>query len=338
MIRLFCLLLAVVLALAPQPGSTHALQPAYLEMSALGEDTWRVFWKVPSVGEGGSGGMMDLTAVLPDTCDERRPATMRFDGAAYSHTWIARCPGGLTGGEILIEGLELTRTDVLIRYETSPGQIDSARATPAAPRLTIPEPQGPRAVLSTYFGLGVEHILLGTDHLLFVFALILLIPNPRMLLWSVTAFTVSHSITLALASLNIITLPGPPVEAIVALSIMILAAELVTHRRTALDLSRRLPWVMAFGFGLLHGLGFAGALREIGLPAGEVPLALLSFNLGVEAGQLLFVAAVLTSGAVFRRLASAAMAAFAGGPGLRIVSYAIGAMAGFWFVERVALF
>ena len=285
------MMLGLILALAG-PAGAHALQPGFLDLKALGGDAWRVFWKVPTEGPGA----MAISALLPEACAPRQAEGLRFDGSAFVAEWVAICPGGLKGGEVRIEGLELTATDVLVRYELSPGNPESQRLTAATPGFSVPAPQGRLGVVATYFGLGVEHILLGIDHLLFVFALILLVRNKRQLIGAVTAFTVAHSLSLAAAVLGWVVVPAPPVEAVVALSIMFLAAELVRPEGTAPGLTREYPWVVAFAFGLLHGLGFARALLDIGLPEGEVPLALFAFNLGVEAGQLLFIALVLSAG------------------------------------------
>lgn len=334
--RLAGLLLAVTLGLGAAEAGAHALQPGFLELRALGGDVWRAFWKVPQV----AGRPMPIAAVLPEACDARRPTDLAFDGAAFSAEWAATCPGGLQGGEIRIEGLESTQTDVLVRYELAPGQVESQRLTAMDTAFTVPEPQGAWGVFRTYGLLGIDHILKGADHLMFVFALVLLIRNRRQLIGAVTAFTVAHSLSLAAASLGWIVVPAPPVEAVVALSIMFLAAELAKPAGGGLRLTERYPWVVAFAFGLLHGLGFARALLEIGLPDGEVPLALLAFNLGVEVGQLLFIAAVLLVGALLARLYPVLVSAAArpGGAGRSITAYAMGSVAAVWFVGRVAVF
>jgi hydrogenase/urease accessory protein HupE len=190
-------------------------------------------------------------------------------------------------------------------------------------------------VARTYTRLGIEHILTGFDHLLFVLALVLLVRGTRRLLWTVTAFTLAHSITLALATLGVIRVPGPPVEATIALSIVFVASEIVQQARGREGLAARKPWLVAFSFGLLHGLGFAGALAEVGLPQNAIPLALLFFNLGVEIGQLLFIAAVLLLARLAQRLAAGridpARASL-------VAAYAIGGMASYWVIERVSAF
>jgi hydrogenase/urease accessory protein HupE len=250
----------------------------------------------------------------------------------------ALCRGGLEGGEIRIEGLERTATDVLVRYELAPGTAESQRLTAATTGFVVPAPQGRLGVLATYFSIGVDHILRGIDHLMFVFALILLVRDRRALVGAVTAFTVAHSLSLSAAALAWIVVPAPPVETVVALSIMLLAAELV--REGPPGLTGGFPWVVAFAFGLLHGLGFARALLEVGLPEEEVPLALLAFNLGVETGQLVFVGLVLVAGALLGRLYPRLVGSVTrpGGRGLGVTSYLMGGMAAVWFVGRVAAF
>lgn len=332
-----CALALLFWTLITGAASAHALQPGFLDISAMGGDAWRVYWKVPTAG----AGMLPIAAILPESCDLRRPEAMEFDGSAFSTVWVTRCPGGLTGGVIQIEGLERTQTNVLVRYETAPGATASQRLTATTTSFRVPEPQGRLGVLTTYFSLGVAHILQGVDHLMFVFALILLIRNRRQLFWSITAFTVAHSISLGAASLGWIIVPAPPVEAVVALSIMFLAAEMLQpDRRGGMDLSRRFPWGVAFAFGLLHGLGFARALLDVGLPEREIPLALLAFNVGVEAGQLMFVALVLAVGACLARLYPLVVRSLSTphGRGLGVISYAMGGIAAVWFIERVAAF
>jgi hydrogenase/urease accessory protein HupE len=188
-------------------------------------------------------------------------------------------------------------------------------------------------VARTYLALGVEHILTGFDHLLFVLALLLIVKSARRIVATVTAFTVAHSLTLAAATLGFVHLPQPPVEAAIALSIAFVAAEIVHGLDGRPGLTARAPWLVAFAFGLLHGLGFAGALAEIGLPQSAIPLALLCFNLGVELGQLAFVVALLACLALARRARIPWPRAARPLP-----AYAIGALAMFWVIERVAAF
>jgi hydrogenase/urease accessory protein HupE len=215
------------------------------------------------------------------------------------------------------------------------GMHSTTLVRPSQPWIDIATSQGPLTVAGAYLSHGIEHILLGIDHLLFVLGLILIVRSKRMLLLTVTGFTVAHSITLSLATLGVLHVPGPPVEACIALSILLLASEILRRQRGEPSLTASWPWAVAFSFGLLHGLGFASALIDIGLPRGDVPLALLSFNVGVEAGQLAFIAAVLgvigsakqfrIPEIVERRLRT-------------VTAYGVGTVAAFWFVERLAGF
>lgn len=241
------------------------------------------------------------------------------------------CPGGLAGRSIAIDGLAATYTDVVVRVQLASGAVQSARLAPDRPFFIVDGTPSWHDTARTYFLLGMEHILLGIDHLLFVLALLLLVRNRWMLAKTVTAFTLAHSITLALSVFGLAAAPQPPVEAVIALSIAFAAAEAARERTTGAGIAGRLPWVMAFGFGLLHGFGFGGALREIGLPQTDVPLAFLTFNLGIEAGQLLFVAAVLMLGAVLDRLLFLRLARLR-----EVTAYGIGGLAAFWFLERLA--
>jgi hydrogenase/urease accessory protein HupE len=204
---------------------------------------------------------------------------------------------------------------------------------PESPALVVEESPSVWQVAWTYLVLGVEHILLGTDHLLFVLALVLLVKGWRRLVGTITSFTVAHSITLALATLGLVHVPGPPVEACIALSIVFVAAEIVRSRQGSPGLTERAPWLIAFTFGLLHGLGFAGALSEVGLPQQAIPLALLFFNVGVELGQLAFVFAVLLTISIAAR-SSLRAPAWA----WRVVPYTIGSVAMFWVIERTGGF
>ena len=334
-VRLLLVLLAALLL--PSAGAFgHALQPGFLELGALDDRTWRVLWKKPAV----AGRPMAIDALLPETCEPRRGPEPRFDGQAYVAQWVAACPQGLAGGTIRIDGLERTQTDVLIRYELEPGEGEARRLTAFDTAFVVPAAPTRVDVVLTYVRLGVDHILQGADHLLFVFALLLLIADRWRLLGAVTAFTVAHSLTLAAATLGWLVVPAPPVEALVALSIMFLAAELLQREGDGHRLSERYPWIVAFGFGLLHGLGFARALLEVGLPRGDVPLALFAFNVGVEIGQLLFIGFVLLVGSQLRRLYPATLASALAphGRGLAGMGYAIGGVAGYWFVARIAAF
>jgi hydrogenase/urease accessory protein HupE len=325
-VRLLRILVALAVLLAPLTGRAHEVRPAYLEVSEdrLGE--FSVLWKTPMIG--------DLRLALdPDfsgPVEARTPVATRLTGSAAVQTWRMRADG-LRGQTLRIAGLETTLTDTLVRMAFVDGSTWVQRLTPQQPATVIPVKPGAWEVSGTYLGLGIEHILTGIDHLLFVLALLILTTGTWRLLKTVTAFTVAHSITLGLATLGVVHVPSKPVEAVIALSIVFVAAEILRARDGRTGLAARMPWIVAFTFGLLHGFGFAGALSEVGLPAGQIPVALLFFNLGVEAGQLLFIAAVLALMAGARRLRFAWPRWAELAP-----AYAIGSVAMFWVIQRVA--
>lgn len=331
------LLAALCIMLSPMSAAWgHALEPAYLDIRHLAGDSWQVFWRKPDV----AGKPMTIDVKLPDNCSPTRAPDPRFDGAAWVAAWVSDCPLGLVGRTVEISGLESQRTDALLRFQTHTGATTTVRLTPTQTTYLVPAEPTVLNVLTSYFQLGFEHILEGWDHLLFVFALLILIRDVWRLVGAITAFTLAHSITLALAALGHISIPGPPVEAIIALSIVFLAVEVLKRDDGQKRLSERSPWLIAFAFGLLHGLGFAGALRDIGLPESDVPAALVAFNLGVEAGQLVFVLGVIAIGSVVR-LAVPFLARQwqQASSGLNsAMGYAIGGMATYWLAERLAYF
>ena len=328
MIRLAFILGCILQAIAP-PAAAHELRPAYLDIRETVADEFAVVWKVPARGDLRLG----LYVRMPDTCKPKGEPIGSVEGGAFFERWSMICAGGIKGHEIAIDGLRSTLTDALARIEYRDASTQVARLTPEAPQFIATGLQSTLEVAQTYFLLGIEHILSGIDHLLFVLALILLIRDRWTLVKTITAFTVAHSITLAGAALGYFSLPQPPVEATIALSIAFVARELARAQPGKRRLSESYPWVIAFAFGLLHGFGFAGALKEIGLPQTDVPLALLTFNLGVEAGQLMFVAAVLLAYQGLRALYDVPAVA-----GRMAAAYGIGSIATFWLVSRVSVF
>jgi len=322
--RLLCL---VLLLTACSSVQGHEVRPAYLRIQQLAAEQFDVLWRVPARGEMRLG----IYVGLPENCQTAGDTLAWEEGGTYVERWTSVCAGGLTGHQVEILGLSSTVIDVLARFERLDETTQVMRLTPSEPGFVVTDAESWLQVAGTYFFLGIEHILLGVDHLLFILALLLLVPNLRTLVWTVTAFTLAHSLTLAAATLGWVHVPQAPVEAVIALSILFVAMEIVHWRQGKAGIARKWPWIVAFTFGLLHGFGFAGALSEIGLPEHAIPLALLFFNLGVEAGQLLFIAAVLVLWAGLKKTAWPQWA-------WRLPVYTIGALAAFWTMERIAAF
>jgi len=324
------LLLSLLLA-ALAPGLfAHEVRPAYLELRQCGPDTYDVLWKVPGLGQ---DLRLGLYVELPAGCTNVTEPRASMINDAFTERWSVTCAGGLTGGTIRIAGLAATMTDVLVRLERLDGSAQVVRLTPSATSFVVTAAPHSWDVVRTYAVLGIEHILTGVDHLLFVLALLLITRGGWRLVKTVTAFTVSHSLTLTAATLGLVHVPQAPVEAVIALSIVFVAAEILRRRRGQEGIAARAPWLVAFSFGLMHGLGFAGGLSDAGLPAGHIPTALVFFSLGVEAGHFLFIGAVLSLAALVRRTEV---------PVPRWVrplpAYAIGSMAMFWVIQRSAAF
>jgi hydrogenase/urease accessory protein HupE len=325
------LFIIVLLATAVSHALAHEVRPAYLELRQSGPETYDVLWKVPGQGE---DLRLGLYVELPGGCSKSVEPRASMANGAFTERWSVKCIGELTGGTIHIAGLAETLTDVLVRLERLDGTTQVTRLTPSVPSTVVEAVPSVFAVARTYFVLGVEHILLGVDHLLFVLALLILVKGTRRLVVTVTAFTLAHSLTLAGATLGYVRAPGPPIEAVIALSIVFIAAEIVRARQGEAGLTQRFPWLVAFAFGLLHGFGFAGALSEVGLPQSAIPAALLCFNLGVEFGQLLFIAFAVA----FVALARGGLRRIGVLPPVwawRIPPYAIGGVAAFWVIQRV---
>ena len=330
MSRALLFLLSVYFALLAGPASAHRLQPAYLELTEQNDGVFSVLWKRPLV----AGIPMDIGVVMPGDCKNlSEPRRQPVPGSAIER-WMVNCgPAGLKNQPITIKGLELTDTDVLLRISLLDGGEYSEVLRPNNTVYLVPSSASSLAVIGSYSSLGVEHILGGVDHLLFVLGLMLIVGGAAALVKTITAFTVAHSITLAMATLGYVHLPSAPVEAVIALSILFLAVELARKSHGVTGLTARFPWIVAFSFGLLHGFGFAGALTETGLPQHAVPLALLFFNIGVEIGQLLFVAAVLISIRVMRPLLISRPAWAE-----MVPAYLVGSLASFWVIERTVSF
>jgi hydrogenase/urease accessory protein HupE len=337
--RRFLIFLAVLGALVAQPARSDELRPGYLELRQTDQNTYSLLFKIPARGE---DLRLSIYVKLPEGTSDGGTSRISFGEGAYVERRTIRRDGGLAGHSIAIEGLSATSTDVLVRIETVAGAIQTERLSPTRTVFVVQKAPGAGEVAATYLRLGVEHILFGFDHLLFVLALVILVREWRRVAVTVTAFTIAHSITLAAATLGFVNVPGPPVEATIALSIMLVSVEILNARNGKPSLTARLPWLVAFSFGLLHGFGFAGALAEVGLPQHAIPVALLFFNVGVEIGQLLFVAAVLSLIWSLRYVASRlGEAAFVKRSFDRLdvaAAYGIGVIAAYWLIERTTAF
>lgn len=299
----------------------HEVRPAYLELTEIEPNTFSVLWKQPVL----SDRRLPLEPRFPQACTVTERSPSEHTGDALIDRIQVACD--LRSGEIRIDGLAQTLTDVLLRMRYLDGDELTIVLRPDSPAFELAS-SAPGVM--AYLWLGVEHLVFGIDHVLFVLALLMLIRAFKPLVLTITAFTIAHSITLALTVLGVVSLPSLPVEACIALSILFVAREIIVADPNTL--ARRKPWLIAFLFGLLHGFGFAGALAEIGLPENALAWALLLFNLGIELGQLAIIAAAIALVKLLSRLtpllryATTAQSA---------ASWGLGIVAGMWFVERL---
>ena len=315
----------VVVMLAGQTLLAHEVRPAYLELRQTDAKSYAVLWKVPAVGDM----RLSIHPRFPENCKPAGDIATYRASDSYTERLSLACPGGLNGGTIAIDGLAATMTDVLVRIERTDGSAQIARLTQSVSVLVVDASPGRLQVARVYSVLGVEHILTGVDHLLFVLALIIVTRGGWKLAKTVTAFTLSHSITLTAATLGFVQVPQRPVEAVIALSIVFVAAEILRMQRGIESITVSSPWMVAFSFGLIHGLGFAGGLSDAGLPVAHIPTALLFFSLGVESGHFLFIGVVLSLLALVARV----RIPFPRWTEL-VPPYAIGAIAMFWVIQR----
>jgi hydrogenase/urease accessory protein HupE len=306
------------------------LKPAYLEVIQKSNETYAVLLKVPV--KANKKPPIKLKNIKG--CKDKKIALRSHVNNAYMERHNLLCSQGLKGKTIELEGLENTEIDVLLRLEFLDNSSQSVLLNSAKSSYSVKEDASPFQIIQTYTWLGVTHILMGFDHLLFVFLLLLIVQNMRLLLWTISAFTLAHSMTIAGATLGFVYLPQQPVEAIIALSIVFLALEIVYKKKGKVGLTFQYPWIVAFIFGLLHGFGFAGALGEIGLPQQAITLALIFFNVGVELGQLMFVLIIVLVAFLLRYLIAVKLMEKLE----MLLLYAIGGLASFWMLERVLAF
>jgi hypothetical protein len=306
----------------------HEVRPGLLEITETGPETYVFLWKKPTGGEI----EIQIAPVVPKECRLVTPGQQQLSPGAVVVRGTLTCPGGLAGKTIAIAGLEATITDVLVRLNHTDGRLESHLLRPVNPSVTLGGVTTASERALGYVQLGIQHILLGVDHLLFVLGLMLIVSNRWMLVKTITAFTVAHSITLALATLGYASAPLLPLNAAIALSILALGPEIVRAWRGETSFTIRHPWVVAFAFGLLHGFGFASGLTAMGLPKAEIPIALLLFNVGVELGQIAFVLLVVLLGRAFRVLE-------VHWPRLieRLPGYVVGTLGAYWTIQRTLI-
>jgi hydrogenase/urease accessory protein HupE len=318
-----------MLFLGTMQARAHTSLPGYLSVQETSPGSFDIVWKLPTA----EGPPPAIYPVFPSRCAiSKSLLTEQVAGAIVTHTRIQCGPKGLREAAISISGLNLTILDVLVKVRFADGTSVQRMLEPLEPSFIVHDDGKNSIDAWGYFTLGVSHILYGIDHLLFVLGLLLIVRTTGLLLRTITAFTVAHTITLGLSVCGIVHVPTASVEAVIALSIMFLAVELADHQRGNDGLTFRRPWIVAFAFGLLHGFGFAGSLSSLGVPSREIPEALLLFNLGVEAGQLAFVAIFL--GFVFSlRTLEIRWPAWT----RPVPAYAIGSVASFWFIQRCAI-
>ncbi len=321
-------LVVAVLALAAAPARAHELRPGFLEMEEKAPGVYAFLWKAPAGGEV----ELRIAPVLPPGCTLATPDRQQLTPGAILVRGTLRCEGGLAGRTIAIAGLESTATDVLVRVKRADGVVESRLLGPANPSVTLGAATTGAQRAASYLKLGIEHILMGVDHLLFVLGLLLIVSDRWMLLKTITSFTLAHSLTLAVATLGFASAPLPPLNAAIALSILFLGPEIVRVWRGETSFTIRHPWVVAFAFGLLHGFGFASGLAAMGLPKAEIPLALLLFNVGVEIGQMFFVAVILLLERSFRTLAIRWPRWAEALPG-----YTVGSLGAYWTIQRTMI-
>ena len=327
--RLLLLLMLMTALAYGRVARAHDSRPAYLEINETAPGRYEVLWRTPL----NAGMRLPVVLKFPD--DARNitaPSEKEFTGMLLERRWIDAGKSGLAGKRIQFVGLQATITDVLVRLQALDGTHTITLVHPPQPWVEIAASQGIVAVAAAYLMHGFEHIMYGTDHLLFVLGLMLMVRDLWMLLKTITAFTVAHSITLAAATLGYVHVPSPPLEAAIALSIMFVGVEVLRSWRGETSFTLRQPWLVAFAFGLVHGLGFASGLASLGLPQGDIPVALLFFNVGVEAGQLSFVATMLLLVRCFDLLRIHLPQ-----PARMVAPYVVGSVGAFWTIDRIVV-
>lgn len=322
--------LFLLIASLAATATAHEVRPAHLKLTEIDTGRYLARWKVPAMGDR----RLAIDPVFESACSEIAGKTENVSAGASILSWQIECADGLADTTIQFTNLSATAVDVLVDISFLDGRVYTGLVRPSKPEFHVPAHDSESRIFFSYTVLGIEHILFGWDHLLFVLGMMLLVTTRRRLIGAITGFTIAHSLTLALAMFDVVRVPGPPVEAIIALSIVFLAVEVARFRQTETEtLAIRSPWAISMAIGLVHGLGFAGALSEYGLPAQAKLVSLFAFNVGVEAGQLAFVATVIALAAVARKAEPRALSA-----GQFAATWFIGICGSFWLIERVAGF
>ena len=328
--RLFhCWLVLLFLGLVPLTAYTHEVRPAYMEITEHADGSIQARWRQPIMGDY----TIAISPVLSSGWLDGDPQQVYTTDTSLIKTWTVASPGqDLAGQTLWIRGLDRTITDTLVRIEFADGRVVSRLLRAARPKMLIPADSHTALALPQYLELGIRHIWSGPDHLLYILGLILLIGSFRSLVTTISAFTLAHSITLACSALGLVHLQPAPVEAVIALSIVYVAVEVIRLRHGQASLAGRAPWLIAMVFGLLHGFGFASALRQIGLPENSMLGALFLFNVGIEIGQLMFLVLVVGTLTMLQNKLPRLQAQV-----LNVAPYCIGSMASFWLVQRLAV-
>jgi hydrogenase/urease accessory protein HupE len=309
--------------------SAHESQPGTLEIKQLATDRYDVTWRAPIY----YGKPHPARLLLPEAWQNIvQPTERRMADSIVFRRVIKAGKKSIEGDIVRFPGLEATITDVFVRLTRLDGTMMTAVVLPTRPYVELRGERSWSATAGEYVGLGFHHIMLGIDHLLFVLGLLLIVQSRMMLFKTITSFTVAHSITLAIATLGFASVPLPPLNAAVALSILFLGPEIVRSWRGETSLTIQYPWIVAFMFGLLHGFGFASGLSTTGMPSAELPWALLFFNVGVELGQVAFVFLILLLARSFRILEIHWPRWVEMAPG-----YAVGSLGAYWTIQRTVM-
>lgn len=310
-------------------AQAHESQPGLLEIKQINTVRYQVIWRAPIY----YGKPHPARLKLPENWQTIGEPTVRQLSDSALHRRVVDVKGASIDGSVIhFPGLEATVTDVFIRISRLDGSETSMVVGPTQPYAELRGERPWYLSAGEYLVLGFHHILMGIDHLLFVLGLLIIVQDRRTLIKTITAFTVAHSVTLALATLGYAQIPGPPLNATIALSILFLGPEIVRVWRSDTSFTIRHPWVVALGFGLLHGFGFASGLSTVGMPKAEIPLALLMFNVGVELGQIVFVVLILLIHKSMKVLAFRWPRWVEFVPG-----YAIGSLGAFWTIQRTVM-